>query len=102
MTPSKPHLQHVSGERAMIPLPTHEEETYMNHDGIQLNVNMPSQRANGTRRLLADIKKKTLRSRILSALLGEQHEVVIIMPSRNVTNVTFTRAVDEYLEGGAK
>lgn len=74
----------------------------MNQDGIRMDVNMPSTRTSGTRRLLADIKKRTLRSRILSALFGEQHEVVIIMPSRNVTNVTFTRAADENVEGGAE
>ncbi|MDL2317949.1 hypothetical protein LJC74_02480 [Eubacteriales bacterium OttesenSCG-928-A19] len=74
----------------------------MNQDGIRMDVNMPSTRTNGTRRLLADIKKRTLRSRILSALFGEQHEVVIIMPSRNVTNVTFTRSADENVEGGVE
>ena len=75
----------------------------MNQDGIRMDVNMPSARTSGTRRLLADIKKRTLRSRILSALFGEQHEVVIIMPSRNVTNVTFTRAMDDQgRKGGAE
>lgn len=71
----------------------------MEHNSIQLDVNMPSTRTSGTRRLLADIKKKTLRSRILSALFGEQHEIVIIMPSRSVDTVTFTRAGEE---GGTK
>jgi len=71
----------------------------MEHKGIQLDVNMPSTKTSGSHRLLADIRKKTLRSRILTALFGEQHEVVIIMPSRNVDTVTFTRA-DE--EGGEK
>ena len=66
----------------------------MERNSIQLDVNMPSTRTSGKRRLLADIKKKTLRSRILSALFGEQHEIVIIMPSRNVNNLTFTRADD--------
>ena len=36
----------------------------MNHNSIRLDVNMPSTRTSGTRRLLAEIKKKTLRSRI--------------------------------------
>lgn len=59
-----------------------------------LNVNMPSPRVSGMNKLLAEVKKKTLRSRILSALFGEQNEVVIIMPSRNVSNVTFTRSAE--------
>lgn len=56
-----------------------------------LDVNMPSTRASGINRLLAEVKKKSLRSRILTALFGEQHDVVIIMPSRDVKNVTFIR-----------
>ena len=67
----------------------------MEHKSIRLGVNMPSPRTNGTRRLLADIKKMTLRNRILTVLFGEQHEIVIIMPSRNVDTVTFTRADEE-------
>lgn len=67
----------------------------MERNSIQLDVNMPSTRTGGMRRLLADIKKKTLRSRILSALFGEQHEIVIIMPSRNVDTVTFSRAAED-------
>ena len=66
-------------------------------DSFTLNVNMPSARTSGMTRLLAEVKKKTLRSRVLSALLGEQNEVVIIMPSRNVQNVTFTRAAEQAL-----
>ena len=66
-------------------------------DSFTLNVNMPSARTSGMTRLLAEVKKKTLRSRVLSALLGEQNEVVIIMPSRNVRNVTFTRAAEQTL-----
>ena len=61
-------------------------------DSIRLNVNMPSTRTDGTRHLLADIKKRSIHSRLLTTLFGEQHEVVIILPSRNVDNVTFTRA----------
>jgi hypothetical protein len=61
-------------------------------DSIRLNVNMPSPRTGGTCRLLADIKKRSIRSRLLTTLFGEQHEVVIILPSRNVDNVTFTHA----------
>ena len=68
--------------------------------GIQLNVNMPSVRTGGMHRLLADIKKKSIRSRFLTLLFGEQHEVVIILPSRNVDNVTFTRAEEQ--DGGAE
>ncbi len=68
-------------------------------DSIQMDINMPSPHASGTHRLLADIKKKTLRSRLLSVLFGDQHEIVIIMPSRNVSNVTFTRQRDM---GGAE
>lgn len=68
-------------------------------DSIRLNVNMPSTRTGGTRRLLADIKKRSIRSRLLTMLFGEQHEIVIILPSRNVDNVTFTRAQEP--EGGA-
>lgn len=66
----------------------------MNQNSFKLDVNMPSVRTSGTRRLLAEVKKKTIRSRILSALFGDQQEIVIIMPSRNVNNVTFTRADD--------
>ena len=73
----------------------------MNRNSVHLDVNMPSTRASGTHRLLAEIKKKTLRSRILTALFGDQHEIVIIMPSRNVETVTFTRAGDDQAEGGA-
>ena len=64
-------------------------------DGFTLNVSMPSNRVSGMARLLAEVKKKTIRSRILSALFGEQNEFVIILPSRNVRNVTFTRAEDQ-------
>lgn len=66
----------------------------MDRNTFRIDVNMPSTRTSGTRRLLAEVKKKTLRSRILSALFGDQHEIVIIMPSRNVNNLTFTRADD--------
>ena len=69
----------------------------MDKNSFQLNVNMPSTRTSGTRRLLAEIKKKTLRNRILSALFGDQQEIVIIMPSRNVDNVTFTRVGDDVI-----
>lgn len=67
-------------------------------DSIRLDVHMPSPRTGGARRLLADIKKRSIRSRLLTRLFGEQHEIVIILPSRNVDNVTFTRAEDS--EGG--
>ena len=67
----------------------------MEHNSIRLDINMPAKRTSGARHLLADIKKKTLRNRILSALFGEQHEVVIILPSRNVDCVTFTRTGEE-------
>ncbi len=65
----------------------------MNHNPatFTLDVNMPpvsSDPFNGT---LADIKKKTFRSRLLSALFGDRHEILIIMPSGTVRNVTFTR-----------
>ena len=69
-------------------------------DSIRLNVSMPSTRTGGTRRLLADIKKRSVRSRLLTMLFGEQHEVVIILPSRNVDNVTFTRVQEP--KGGAE
>lgn len=59
-------------------------------DSIRMDINMPSPQASGNRKV-ADIKKKTLRSRLLSVLFGDKHEVVIIMPSQNVSNVTFTR-----------
>lgn len=60
-----------------------------------LHVNMPSARTSGMNRLLAEVKKKTIRSRLLTALLGGQNEVLIIMPSREVNNVTFTREATE-------
>jgi hypothetical protein len=62
--------------------------------GIQLNVSMPSVRNGSTSRLLADIKKRSIRSRLLTALFGDLHEVVIILPSRNVDNVTFSRSAE--------
>lgn len=60
-----------------------------------LHVNMPSPRVSGMNRLLAEVKKKTLRSRVLTALFGAQNEVLIILPSRDVNNVTFTREANE-------
>ena len=60
-----------------------------------LHVNMPSSRVSGMNRLLAEVKKKTFRSRLFTALFGGQNEVLIIMPSREVNNVTFTRETDE-------
>lgn len=68
---------------------------------IRLDVHMPSPRTGSTRHLLADIKERSIRSRLLTTLFGEQHEVVIILPSRNVDNVTFTRA-QEPEEGADK
>ena len=76
----------------------------MNRNSVHLDVNMPSTRTSGTHRLLAEIKKKTLRNRILTALFGDQHEIVIIMPSRNVSAVTFIRDEDRKTDavgGGA-
>ena len=67
----------------------------MEHNSVHLDVKMPPAQTCGPRHLLADIKKKTLRNRILSALFGEGHEVVIILPSRNVDSVTFTRTGED-------
>lgn len=68
-------------------------------NSIRMDINMPSLRASGAQRLVAEIKKKTLRDRLLSALFGPQHEILIIMPSRDVRNVVFTRQRDEKEEG---
>ena len=68
-------------------------------NSIRMDINMPSIRASGTQRLVAEIKKKTLRDRLMTALFGARHEILIILPSRDVRNVVFTRQRDEEEEG---
>lgn len=58
-------------------------------DPICMDIHMSANSLSGHK--VADIKKKTLRSRLLTALFGDKHEIVIIMPSQHVNNVTFTR-----------